>query len=55
VEIIEFSEIFSLVSKRTSIIFLLSIVVVFDLEVEKMDAKTTFVHGNLEEESYMKQ
>jgi hypothetical protein len=55
VEGIDFGEIFSPVAKLTSIIFLLSIVVAFDLEVEQMDVKTTFLHGDLEEEIYMKQ
>jgi hypothetical protein len=27
----------------------------FDLDIEKMDVKTTFLHGDLEEEIYMKQ
>jgi hypothetical protein len=40
---IDFGEICSLVSKITSIIFLLSVVVAFDLEVEKMDMKTIFL------------
>ena len=35
--------------------FMLSIVVAFDLEVEQMDVKTTLLHGDLEEEIYMKQ
>ena len=26
----------------------------FDLEIEKIDIKTTFIHGDLEEEIYMK-
>ena len=39
----------------TSIIFLLSLAATFDLEVEKMDVKTTFLHGDLNEEIYMKQ
>ena len=43
------------VAKMTSIDFLLSIVVAYDLEVEKMDVKTTFLHGYLEEEIYMTQ
>jgi hypothetical protein len=55
VEGIDFGEIFSPVAKLTSIRFILSIVVAFDLEVEHMDVKTTFLHGDLEEEIYMKQ
>ena len=31
------------------------LVVSFDLEIEKMDVKKTFLHGGLEEEIYMKQ
>jgi hypothetical protein len=45
VEGIDFGDIFSLVSKLTSIRFILSIVVAFDLEVEQMDVKTTFYMG----------
>jgi hypothetical protein len=55
VEGIDFGEIFSPVAKLTSIIFMLSVVVAFDFEVEQMDVKTTFLHGDLEEEIYMKQ
>jgi hypothetical protein len=55
VEGIDFGEIFSLTAKLTSIRFLLFIVVSFDLEVERMDVKTAFLHGDLEEEIYMKQ
>jgi hypothetical protein len=55
VEGIDFGDIFSPVAKLTSIIFILSIVVAFDLEVEQMDVKTTFLHGDMEEEIYMKQ
>ena len=39
----------------TFIRFLLSLATTFDLEVEKMDVKTTFLHGDLDEEIYMKQ
>ena len=46
---IDFGEIFSPAAKLTSIIFLLFIAVAFDLEVEQMDVKTTFLHGDLEE------
>jgi hypothetical protein len=49
VEGIDFGEIFSPVSKLTSIIFILSIFSYFDIEVEYMDVKTTFLHGDLEE------
>jgi hypothetical protein len=55
VEGIDFGEIFSLVSKLTSISFLLYVVVAFDFEVENMDVKKKFLHGDLEEEIYMKQ
>ena len=49
VEGIDFGEIFSPIEKLTYIRFLLSITVAFDLEVEKMDVKTKFSHGDLEE------
>jgi hypothetical protein len=55
VEGIDFGEIFSLVSKLNSIIFMLSIAATFYFEVEYMDVKTTFIHGDLEEKIYMKQ
>jgi hypothetical protein len=56
VEGIDFGDIFSpMLLKLTSIRFILSIIVAFDLEVEKMDVKTKFLHGDLEEEIYMKQ
>jgi len=32
----------------------MSLVVAFDLEIEKIDMKETFLHGDLEEEIYMK-
>ena len=45
---------FSLVAKLASVRLLLSVVAAFDFEVEQMDVKTTFLHGDLEEEIYMK-
>eukprot|EP00253_Pinus_taeda_P028925 PITA_28925 len=52
---IDFGDIFSLVAKVTSIRLLLSVASAFDFEVEQMDVKTTFLHGDLEEDIYMKQ
>jgi len=52
---IDFSDIFSHVSKLDSIILLLSVFASFDFEVERMDAETKFIHVDMEEEIYMKQ
>eukprot|EP00253_Pinus_taeda_P021834 PITA_21834 len=46
---IDFGDIYSPVVKVTSIRLLLSIAAAFDFEVEQMDVKTTFLHGDLEE------
>jgi hypothetical protein len=43
------------IPRLNSIGFLLSVVVAFDFEVEQMDVKKTFLHGDLEEEIYMNQ
>jgi hypothetical protein len=55
VEGIDFGEIFSPVAKLTSIRFMLSVAAAFDFEVEQMDVKKTLLHGDLEEEIYVKQ
>jgi hypothetical protein len=39
----------------TSIRAILSLVAVEDLHLEQLDVKTTFLHGDLEEEIYMQQ
>ena len=52
---VDFNEIFSFVVKLSSIRTVLSLVATLDLEVEQMDVKTAFLHGDLEEENYMKQ
>ena len=52
---IEFDEIFSSVVKMTSIRTILSLVAVEDLHLEHLYVKTTFLHGDLEEEIYMEQ
>ena len=55
VEGIDFGEIFSPNAKLTSLIFILSIVAISNIEEEQMDVKRIFLHGDLEEEIYMKQ
>ena len=50
---IDFGDIFSPVAKVASIRLLLSVDATFDFVVEQMDVKTTFLHGDLEEEIYM--
>ncbi|BFG24559.1 hypothetical protein CerSpe_108330 [Prunus speciosa] len=52
---IDYDEIFSPVVKHTSIRLLLSIAAQWDMEVEQMDVKTAFLHGDLEEDIYMSQ
>ena len=51
---VNFGEIFSLVKKLTSINVLMYLATPFDIEIEQMDVKTTFLHGDIEEEIYMK-
>ena len=51
----DFNEIFSFVVKQTSIRVLLSLVVVQDLELKKMDVKIVFLQGDLEKTMYMRQ
>ena len=50
---VDFDEIFSPVVKMTSIIVILGLAVRLNLEVEQMDVKTAFLHGDLEEEIYV--
>ena len=52
---IDFHEIFSPVVKLVSIIILLALVSLYDLELEQLDVKTTFLHGDLDEEIFMEQ
>ena len=52
---IDFDEIFSPVVKMTSIRTVLGLAASFDLEIEQMDVKTAFLHGDLEEEIFMEQ
>jgi len=52
---VDFEEIFSPVVKMSSIQVVLSLVVSLDLEIEQLDIKIAFLHGDLQEEIYMEQ
>ena len=55
IEGIDYNEVFSPVVKHVSIRLLLSAVVTFDMKLEQMDVKTSFLHGVLQEIIYMMQ
>ena len=50
---IDFDDIFSLVVKMSSIRVVLGLVGSLDLELQQLDVKTAFLHGDLKEEIYM--
>ena len=52
---IDFNEIFSPVVKMKTIRTILGLAVAWDLELEQLDLKTAFLHGDVEEELYMEQ
>ena len=52
---VNFTYVFSLVLKHSSIRALLGIVAFHDYELEQLDVKTAFLHGELEEDIYMQQ
>ena len=52
---IDYDEVFSLMVRHTSIRVVLALVAHQDLELEQLDVKTTFIHGNLDEEIFMEQ
>ncbi|GMI70226.1 cysteine-rich RLK (RECEPTOR-like protein kinase) 8 [Hibiscus trionum] len=51
----DYTETCSQVSKKDSLCIVLALVAQFDLELQQMDVKTSFLNGDLEEEVYMKQ
>ncbi|KAI3790253.1 hypothetical protein L2E82_03169 [Cichorium intybus] len=52
---IDFTDVFTPVVKHSSIRTLLSIVAMHNYELEQLDVKTAFLHGELEEDIYMEQ
>jgi len=52
---IDYEEVFAPVVKHISIRILMSAVVKDDMELEQMDVKTTFLHGELDQVLYMEQ
>ena len=52
---IGFEEIFSPVVKISSIWVVLGLIASMNLEIEQLDVKTVFLHGDLEKEIYMEQ
>ena len=52
---IDFNEVFSPIVRYSSIRVMLTMVALFDLELEQLDVKTAFLHGELEEQIYMHQ
>jgi Reverse transcriptase (RNA-dependent DNA polymerase) len=54
-KVVDFEEIFSPVVKMSSIRVVLDLAASLDLEIEQLDVKTVFLHGDLEEELCMEQ
>nr|GEY89063.1 retrovirus-related Pol polyprotein from transposon TNT 1-94 [Tanacetum cinerariifolium] len=52
---IDYNDVFSPVVQHTSIRVILALTTCKDYELEQLDVKTTFLHGNLEEVIYMRQ
>ena len=52
---VDFINVFSPMVKHSSIRALLGIVAFHDYELEQLDVKIAFLHGDLEEDIYMKQ
>ncbi|KAG8501080.1 hypothetical protein CXB51_003194 [Gossypium anomalum] len=52
---VDFTDVFSPVVKHSTIRALLGIVAMHDLELEQLDVKTSFLHGEIEEDIYMQQ
>ena len=55
IKVIDYDDIFSPVFKLVSIRIVLALVALLDLELEQLDVKINFLHGDWEEEIYMEQ
>jgi hypothetical protein len=51
---VDYQKFFSLVVRHTSIRAVLVLVAHYDMALEQIDVKTTFLHGDLEEQIYIK-
>ena len=54
-EDIDDNKVFSLITKHLSIRILLALVAQYELDLDQLDMKTAFLHGDLDEEIYMSQ
>ena len=50
---VDYHEVLSPIMKHKTIRVMLAMVSPFDLQLEQLNVKTTFLHGNLEEQIYM--
>ena len=50
---IDYHDIFSMVVNLASIRIVLALVALLDLDLDQLDVKTTFLHGDLAKEIYM--
>jgi len=50
---IDYNEVFSSFIKHSSIRILLALVAQYELDLDQLDVKTAFLHGDLDEEIYM--
>ena len=50
---IDYNEVFSPVVKHSSIRILLGLITHYDYELDQLDMKTDFLHGDFEDEIYM--
>ena len=52
---INYNEVFSPIVKHSSIRILLALIAQYELDLDQLDVKTVFLHGDLDEEIYMSQ